>query len=125
MTAYVDDKQIPYGRMKMCHLLADTTVELEDMARTIGVDVRHIEHRGEPNEHLNVSQTYRTKAVKAGAVELDSRGLVKLIRKKRRLSPGDRAGVVKPEPEDEPEDEGGPWHSDADASLFSPTSKGE
>ena len=80
---YVDAAQIPYGRMKMAHMLADSTEELEAIARKIGLDPKHIEYRGLPNEHVNVSQAYRTKAIKAGAQEISSKGLVRIIRRKR------------------------------------------
>lgn len=83
MPVYVDDAQIPYGRMKMCHVLADTHDELMAMMKTIGIAAKHIEAEGEVNEHFNISQAYRTKAIKAGAIEVSSRELVKLIRRKR------------------------------------------
>jgi len=87
MTIFVDSAQIPLGRMKMAHMVADTTEELEAIALKIGLDPKHIEYRGLPNEHVNVSQAYRTKALKAGAVEMDSRGLVKIIQHKRKNEP--------------------------------------
>jgi len=37
MTVYVDDMRAPYGLMKMCHMLADTSDELHVMADLIGV----------------------------------------------------------------------------------------
>lgn len=93
MAVYVDDAQIPLGRMKMCHMLADTREELEGMIRAIKLpSSARIQQPGQANEHVDISMTYRAKAVKEGAVELSSRDLVKLIRRKR-------SGVPAPAPE--------------------------
>ena len=83
MPVYVDNAQIPYGRMKMCHVLADTQAELLDMVKKINIDPKPLEHEGMENEHFNISMTYREKAIKEGAIEVDSRALVALIRRKR------------------------------------------
>lgn len=83
MTVYVDNARIPYGRMKMSHMLADSRQELLNMAMLIGLDTKHLQNKGQPNEHFDVSATYRQKAIAAGAVEVDQRTLVKIIRAKR------------------------------------------
>lgn len=115
MAVYVDDARIQMGRMKMCHMLADTTDELLAMATKIGLSHRHLQASGEPNEHFDVSVSYRAKAVREGAIEIDSRGLVKLIRKKRSAAAGAEGAVRAVEPADaemqadpEPEDFGLP-----------------
>lgn len=42
MTVYVDDVEHVFGRMKMCHMWADTLDELLAMADRIGVDRKWI-----------------------------------------------------------------------------------
>lgn len=39
---YVDDMYAQFGRMKMCHMIADTTTELNAMADSIGVQRKWI-----------------------------------------------------------------------------------
>ena len=82
MSVYVDEASIPYGRMKMSHLMADTTEELRAMAKQLGLE-RHIQKEGEPSEHLDVSLSKRAEAIRLGAVPVGYRELVGLIRSKR------------------------------------------
>jgi hypothetical protein len=76
---YVDDAKIPYRHMKMYHLVADSTEELLDMARKIGVKVMWIQHAGTYKEHFDVCSSKRTAAIKAGAVKITSMELGRMI----------------------------------------------
>ena len=67
MAVYVDNMRIRYGRMKMSHLIADTSEELRSMAQGLGLE-RYIQHAGEPKEHLDVSMSKRAEAIAAGAI---------------------------------------------------------
>ncbi|KVD35445.1 hypothetical protein WI84_16390 [Burkholderia ubonensis] len=76
MTVYVDDMYLyPIGELKrggrvykMSHLIADTRDELLDMARRIGLNVRHIQKPRTHGEHFDICMSYRKRAVTAGAV---------------------------------------------------------
>ncbi|MBU9386626.1 DUF4031 domain-containing protein [Burkholderia multivorans] len=77
MTVYVDDMHAielgRFRRMKMSHMIADTTEELIAMARTIGVNTRWLQHPGEPGEHFDIAKGKRELAIAAGAVPITLR----------------------------------------------------
>ncbi len=81
---YVDNMRAQYGRMRMCHMLADTTGELLQMADKIGVARKWIQKAGKPEEHFDIAQSKRMQAVKLGAVEITSREAVKVIQRRRK-----------------------------------------
>lgn len=74
MPVYVDDMQASYGRMKMCHMLADTVAELLEMADKIGVDRKWFQTLSHP--HFDICMAKRRLAVKHGAIEVDRYGIV-------------------------------------------------
>lgn len=72
MAVYVDPAVWPFGRMIMCHMIADTHAELIDMARRIGVASRWIQHAGDVRrEHFDICKSKRVKAVAFGAIEIE------------------------------------------------------
>ena len=83
MTVYVDDMQAPYGRMVMCHMIADSTDELLAMADRIGVSRRWLQHPGTAREHFDVCLAKRALAIKAGAVPITLRQLARMTRHRR------------------------------------------
>lgn len=70
MTVYVDDMRAPFGGMLMCHLIADTRLELLLMADRIGVNRKWIQHGGTAQEHFDIALTKRKLAVEKGAREI-------------------------------------------------------
>lgn len=80
---YVDDMRAQYGRMVMCHMLADTDEELHTMADRIGVARRWHQKAGTPQSHYDICMSKRALAVKFGAKETDRAGVVEIIKAKR------------------------------------------
>lgn len=83
MSVYVGTARWPFGRMLMCHMFADSTGELLEMADRIGVQRKWIQKAGTPDEHFDIAKTKRSLAVNCGAVEVDDRTMVELFRRKR------------------------------------------
>lgn len=83
MSVYVDGMQVPFGRMIMCHMMADTTKELIEMADKIGVNRKWIQYPGTPKEHFDICLTKRKQAVKFGAKEIGWREAAKLFSRKK------------------------------------------
>lgn len=83
MAVYVDAAVNGYGRMVMCHMLADTRAELDAMADKIGVARKHYQHPMNPKvsfPHYDICKAKRTLAVQAGAVEVDRRAVSQHMR---------------------------------------------
>lgn len=71
MTVYVDDMKAKFGRMVMCHMLADTDEELHAMAARIGVARRWWQSPEKTSgSHYDIALSMRAKAVALGAVEI-------------------------------------------------------
>lgn len=72
MTVYVDDMRRParVGRIdaRCSHLMADTTDELVEFARSLGLRPEWIQHPGLPAEHFDVTDGKRERALRLGAV---------------------------------------------------------
>lgn len=84
MAVYVDNMRAPFGRMKMCHMMADTSAELLAMADRIGVGRHWIQKPGDMWEHFDVCLSKRAAAVKAGAVELTMIELGRMVQRRRK-----------------------------------------
>lgn len=81
MPVYIDDARNRFGRMVMCHMLADTLEELHAMAEAIGMKRAWFQPKSFP--HYDVSVSRRKVAVELGAVEMTQREIVGVIRRLR------------------------------------------
>ncbi len=96
MPVYVDNARHRYGRMIMCHMLADTPDELHAMADQIGVARKWFQRRAS-TPHYDICQAKRKLAVKHGAIELDRHALADLIKRLRQSEePGPAATDTSP-----------------------------
>ncbi len=82
---YVDHMKAQYGRMVMCHMIADTRKELLGMVDKIGVDRKWIQNSGTAREHFDISLGKRKLALFNGAREISVRGLVEMLRSRERI----------------------------------------
>lgn len=82
MSVYVDDMKAGFGRMIMCHMIADTREELFAMVDAIGVARHWIQKAGTPWEHFDICKSKRARAITAGAIEINKRSLVMKMRGK-------------------------------------------
>ncbi len=86
MSVYVDNYYIltgrNFGRMKMCHMIADTTEELLAMVDKVGVKRKWIQYPGTCNEHFDICLSKRTAAVAAGAIEIGWRDYAREIERR-------------------------------------------
>lgn len=74
MTVYVDDMRARFGRMIMCHMVADTLDELHSMADKIGLSRRWFQCPPKASApHYDISLSLRVVAVRFGAVEITQR----------------------------------------------------
>jgi len=91
MTVYVDDVELPYGRMKMCHMWADTEDELIAFARSLDPKLPRWIQRPPKSSwvHFDVSKALKAKAIAAGAVLMDKYGPVEHVARLR----GDERGI--------------------------------
>lgn len=83
MAVYVDDMRAVYGRMIMCHMLADTDDELHAMAKKIGVNRKWHQKSGTPHSHYDIALSKKALAITGGAVEINRQEVAVLIRQKR------------------------------------------
>lgn len=81
MPVYVDKARNGYGRMLMCHMVADSLDELHAMADAIGIKRKWFQSESHP--HYDICQSKRKLAIQNGAVEVGRQELVALIRKHR------------------------------------------
>lgn len=83
MSVYVDDMRAKFGRMIMCHMVADTDVELHAMAANLGIKRTWHQKAGTYHSHYDVSLSVRANAVRLGAQEITRAELGAILKHRR------------------------------------------
>lgn len=89
MAVYVDDMRAPVGRLKLCHMVADTHDELMNMAYFIGCRRKWLQHT--PIRHFDICLAKRRKAIALGAIALTRREMGKKVRELKHKDQGELA----------------------------------
>lgn len=87
MAVYVDTMRAKFGRLIMCHMIADSDKELHAMAVAIGVDYRHWQSptpRGS-GSHYDICLAKKKLAIALGAIEISLKTLA-IMNRRRRLT---------------------------------------
>ena len=74
MSVYVDNARLPFRRMLVCHMTADTLDELHEMAQIIGIKRQWFQNKSIP--HYDICLSKRILAVQCGAIEETTRETV-------------------------------------------------
>ena len=97
MAVYVDEAVWPYGRMLMCHMVADSLAELHQMADRIGVARRHFQCPPKTRlPHYDVCKAKRALALRHDAYPVGPRKIVEIGRQLREELVGRSSEPVSP-----------------------------
>ena len=81
MAVYVDNAKNRFGKMIMCHMIADSPEELHIMADKLKLPLEY--YQDDANiPHYDLSLMMRKKAIKYGAKEVTTREIIKTQRRK-------------------------------------------
>jgi hypothetical protein len=84
MSVYVDRVSLGFGRMVMCHMIADTPDELHAMADHIGVERRWFQTPPKASFwHYDIAKSKRQLAISAGAIDCERNVFVAHLRRIR------------------------------------------
>lgn len=83
MAVYVDHARLRFGRMRMSHMIADTTAELLAAAALVGVVAQHLQYAGTYREHFDICESKRKKAIDAGVRPITTRELGMKLRARK------------------------------------------
>jgi hypothetical protein len=83
-----------YGRMVMCHMVADTEDDLHGMAELIGVDRKWYQYPHKSRHpHYDIALSKRALAVDFGAIEISRRDAPEICRRCVENINGERASL--------------------------------
>jgi hypothetical protein len=84
VSVYVDRVNLGFGRMVMCHMIADTPDELHAMADHIGVERRWFQTPPKASFwHYDIAKSKRQLAINAGAIDCERNVFVGHLRRIR------------------------------------------
>lgn len=85
MAVYVDDAIWPWRGDLWCHLMADTDEELHAFGERLGLKRIWLQHRPARPwlDHYDLPGYGRDQAIELGAIPVERREIVELIRRKR------------------------------------------
>jgi hypothetical protein len=84
VSVYVDRVELGFGRMIMCHMIADRPDELHSMADRIGVARRWYQQPPKASFwHYDIAKSKRALAIAAGAIDCDRKSFVDHLRRIR------------------------------------------
>jgi Protein of unknown function (DUF4031) len=91
VTVLIDEPRWWFRGRKWCHMVSDTSMdELHDFAADLGIP-----RRGFQGDHYDIPEEFRPEVVAAGAVEVESRELVRRLRNAGlRLTPAQRRATT-------------------------------
>lgn len=85
MAVYLDNMCACYGKLAMCHMIADTEDELHAMAARIGVDRHQFHAASLYGAHYDVDGHQREQAIKGGAHAITWRQAAAMTLRRRTL----------------------------------------
>lgn len=83
MTVYVDDLKYKKknGRIKYCHMIADTLEELHEFCQSVGIS-KHFFHAYAKHKHYDLNERNRNLAIENGAIEISTREIIRKMNEK-------------------------------------------
>lgn len=80
---YVDDYGALLGRMRMCHMIADSDEELHNMIDKLGVDRRHHQAPPRHDSHYDICLSKKRLAITLGAKQITARQAAAMTARRR------------------------------------------
>jgi hypothetical protein len=79
MAVYVDNFNAKFQGMIMCHVIADSQLELLEFMDKIGVQRKWIQYINTYNEHFDICLSKKKKAISLGAIEINFRDYANMV----------------------------------------------
>ncbi len=83
MAVYVDNFNAKFQGMIMCHVIADSKLELLEFMDKIGVQRKWIQYEGTYNEHFDISLSKKKIALSKGAIEINFRDYANMVNERK------------------------------------------